>query len=59
MKVFVRSIQEYGNLSDNLPLQKNREDERCVIKNIYVLLMQKIFIVRILLRSEFITDQFG
>ena len=28
-------------------------------KKIYVLLMQRIFIVRILLRSEFITDQFG
>lgn len=32
--IFVRSIQEYGNLSDSLPLPKKRKDERCVIKNI-------------------------
>lgn len=32
--IFVRSIQEHDNLSDNLPLQKKRKDERYVIENI-------------------------
>ena len=32
--IFVRSTQEYGNLSDNLPLQKKRKDVRlCILKN--------------------------